>query len=176
MTAQSADLGQRLARIDAYIEARFAGEDEALRAARAAMAAAGLPAINVSPNEGKLLHLLARLAGARRILEIGTLGGYSAIWLARALPADGRLITLELDERHAAVARQNLDRAGVGDRVEVRLVEAQPYAGSLLFSLEGHGRSGRAEVRRRRTRGRDPIAAESGRARPERGSRRRKVR
>lgn len=129
MTADSADLARRLERLDAYIEDLFAGEDEALRAARAAMKEAGLPAIHVSPNQGKLLHLLTRLAGARRLLEIGTLGGYSAIWLARALPPDGRLITLELEERHAAVARQNLERAGLGDRVEVRL-------GPALASLQ----------------------------------------
>jgi predicted O-methyltransferase YrrM len=115
------DVLARLGRIDAYVEDLFAGEDEALRAARAEMARAGLPSINVSPTAGKLLYLLARLNGARRILEIGTLGGYSAIWLARALPPDGQLLSLELEERHAAVARANLQRAGVADRVEVRV-------------------------------------------------------
>ena len=83
--------------------------------------AAGLPAIDVSALQGKLLHLLARLAGARRILEIGTLGGYSTIWLARALPEDGQLVTLESERRHADVARANIDRAGLAGRVELIL-------------------------------------------------------
>jgi predicted O-methyltransferase YrrM len=93
---------------------------EALRAADAA----GLPAIQVTPSQGKLLHLLARYGNARSILEIGTLGGYSTIWLARALPPDGRLITLELEEAYAAVARENLAQAGVAALVEVRVGRA----------------------------------------------------
>jgi predicted O-methyltransferase YrrM len=92
-----------------------------LEAALAASAAAGLPAINVSPVQGKLLHLLARAIGARNVLEIGTLGGYSTIWLARALPDGGRLISLEADARHAEVARANIARAGLQAEVEVRL-------------------------------------------------------
>jgi predicted O-methyltransferase YrrM len=127
----------RLTALDAYIEERFAAEDEALRAARAAMAEHGLPAINVSPTAGKLLFLLARLVGARRILEIGTLGGYSAVWLARALPPDGRLVTLELSELHAAVARANLARAGLADRVEIRLGPALDSLAAL--AAEGAG-------------------------------------
>ena len=95
--------------------------DPALDAALQASAAAGLPAIGVSPNQGKLLQLLARLQGARAILELGTLGGYSTIWLARALPPGGRLVTLEADSKHAEVARANLARAGLADVVEVRL-------------------------------------------------------
>ena len=95
--------------------------DPALEAALAASAAAGLPAINVSPVQGKLLHLLARAIGARNVLEIGTLGGYSTIWLARALPDGGRLISLEADAKHAEVARANIARAGLEDKVEVRL-------------------------------------------------------
>lgn len=126
----------RLARIDAYVEELFAAEDEALRAARAAMAAAGLPSINVSPTAGKLLALLARLVGARRILEVGTLGGYSAIWLARALPEGGRLVTLELEERHAAVARANLERAGLAERVEIRLGPAAETLAALVAAGE----------------------------------------
>ncbi|HEX2659682.1 MAG TPA: O-methyltransferase, partial [Polyangia bacterium] len=86
--------------------------------------AAGLPAIQITPTMGKMLHLLARMQGARRILEIGTLGGYSTIWLARALPAGGRLVTLELEARHADVARANLQRAGLGDVVDLRLGRA----------------------------------------------------
>jgi predicted O-methyltransferase YrrM len=108
------------AAVDHLVGAQLLGEDAALRAALEANAAAGLPGIDVSPAQGKMLHLLARLAGARRILEIGTLGGYSTIWLARALPADGRLVTLELQQRHAEVARSNLERAGCADRVDVR--------------------------------------------------------
>jgi predicted O-methyltransferase YrrM len=109
------------AAVDAYISDRLLGEDRPLTDALAANAAAGLPAIDVSPAQGKFLHLLARAVGARRILEVGTLGGYSTIWLARALPAGGALITLEIDPRHAEVARGNLDRAGVGDKVDVRV-------------------------------------------------------
>ncbi len=107
--------------VDEYIRGLLVGEDSALIAARAASEAASLPAIAVAPNEGKLLHLLAHLAGARAILEIGTLGGYSTIWLARALPAGGRLITLEANPKHAAVARANLERAGLSAVVDLRL-------------------------------------------------------
>ena len=106
-------------RVDGYLADLLVGDDPALAAALAANAAAGLPAIDVSPLQGKLLHLLARLAGARRILEIGTLGGYSTIWLARALPEGGRLVTLEAERRHAEVARANIARAGLADRVEL---------------------------------------------------------
>lgn len=105
--------------VDDYIDDRLTTSDAALEAALAANAAAGLPPIDVSAAQGKFLHLLARGIGARRILEVGTLGGYSTIWLARALPAGGRLVTLELEPHHAAVARANLAQAGVADRVEV---------------------------------------------------------
>jgi len=110
--------------VDRYVTGLFAPGDEALDGALRESAAAGLPAIHVSPNQGKMIHLLARALGARRILEIGTLGGYSAIWLARALPAGGRLVTLEADPRHAAVARANLARAGLCEVVEVRVGRA----------------------------------------------------
>src|SRR5947209_6942019 len=110
--------------VDRYITDLLVPPDPALDEALRASAAAGLPAINVSPNQGKLLHLLARLRGARTILEVGTLGGYSTIWLARALPDDGRLVTLESDPKHAAIARGNIARAGVADRVELRLGRA----------------------------------------------------
>src|SRR6476659_7478019 len=103
--------------VDSYIEKLFIAPDFALEAALDSSKAAGLPAINVSPTQGKLLHLLARVQGARRILEIGTLGGYSTIWLARALPAEGRLISLEVDPRHAEVAHVNLARAGLSSIV-----------------------------------------------------------
>ena len=107
--------------VDRYLGDLLAPGDPALEEALAASAAAGLPAINVSPVQGKLLHLLARAIGARNILEIGTLGGYSTIWLARALPEGGRLISLEADPRHAEVARANIARAGLQAIVEVRL-------------------------------------------------------
>lgn len=95
--------------------------DPVLEAALKASAEAGLPPIQVSPSQGKMLWIMARAMRARRILEMGTLGGYSTIWLARALPPDGRLITLEADPNHAEVARVNIERAGLGDRVDVRL-------------------------------------------------------
>ncbi|WP_418956800.1 O-methyltransferase [Streptomyces tritici] len=106
--------------VDGYLTDLLAPADEALTAALDDSAAAGLPAIAVAPNQGKLLNLLATVQGARNILEIGTLGGYSTIWLARALPADGRLITLEYNPDHADVARANLARAGLDKVVEVR--------------------------------------------------------
>jgi predicted O-methyltransferase YrrM len=105
--------------VDHYLTDLFAPADAALEAALRDSSAAGLPPIHVSPTQGKLLHLLARVAGARAILEIGTLGGYSTIWLARALPADGRLVTLESDPTHAEVARVNIARAGLADIVEL---------------------------------------------------------
>ena len=110
--------------VDSYITDTLVQPDAALAAALEASDAAGLPQINVSPAHGKLLWLLARLQNARRILEVGTLGGYSTIWLARGLVAGGRLITLEALEKHAAVARSNLERAGVSKVVDVRVGQA----------------------------------------------------
>jgi predicted O-methyltransferase YrrM len=110
--------------VDRYITGVLVPSDPALDAALEASAAAGLPAIQVSPAQGKFLHLLARAQGARAILEIGTLGGYSTIWLARALPPGGRLVTLEADPHHAEVARANLARAGLADVVDLRLGRA----------------------------------------------------
>lgn len=110
--------------VDHYINDLFIPHDSALESTLAASTAADLPAINVSPAQGKLLHLLARAQGARKILEVGTLGGYSTIWLARALPAGGRLITLEFNPKHAEVARSNIARAGLAQVVEVRLGRA----------------------------------------------------
>lgn len=106
--------------VDAYFDGLLVEEDEALTAATVASEAAGLPAHQVAPNQGKLLHLLARIRGARQILEIGTLGGYSTIWLARALPEGGRLVTLEVDERCAEIAATNIERAGLRDVVDIR--------------------------------------------------------
>jgi predicted O-methyltransferase YrrM len=110
--------------VDEYITHMLVPPDPLLDAALEASGAAGLPAIQVTPNQGKLLHLLARLQGARRILEIGTLGGYSTIWLARALPEDGHLITLEADPRHADIARKNISRAGLDALVDLRVGRA----------------------------------------------------
>jgi len=107
--------------VDRYVGELVVGADPDLDAALEAAAAAGLPAIDVSPPQGKLLHLLARLQGARTILELGTLAGYSTIWLARALPPGGRVVTLELEERYADVARANVDRASVGELVDLRV-------------------------------------------------------
>ena len=119
--------------VDAYIEDRLVAEDAALSAAIRESAAAGLPAIAVSAAHGKLLHLLALSIRAKRILEVGTLGGYSAIWMARALPADGQLVSLEIDPRNAEVASRNILRAGLGKKVEIKVGPAI----SQLPSLEG---------------------------------------
>src|SRR5262245_5971905 len=99
--------------VDEYVDELLVGQDDGLRGALDASEAAGLPSINVTPAQGKVLNLLARSIGARAILEIGTLGGYSTIWLARALAPGGRLVTIEADEKHAAVARDNIARATV---------------------------------------------------------------
>lgn len=107
--------------VDAYVCGSLAAHDAALEHALAASRAARLPDIHVAPNQGKLLQVLARSVGARRILEVGTLGGYSTIWLARALPDDGSVVTLELEPRHAEVARSNFTRAGLGGRIDLRL-------------------------------------------------------
>lgn len=105
--------------VDDYIGVKLLGEDAVLEDVLAANRAAGLPDIDVSPSQGRMLTLLARMAGAQRILEVGSLGGYSTICLARALPADGSLVSLEIDPHHADVARANVTRAGLADRVEV---------------------------------------------------------
>jgi predicted O-methyltransferase YrrM len=110
--------------VDRYMQSALLKPDPVLEDALKANAAAGLPAIDVAPNQGKLLHLIAQLLGARSILEVGTLGGYSTIWLARALPAGGTLVTLEVDPKHAEVARANLARAGLTQVVDVRVGRA----------------------------------------------------
>ena len=121
-----------LVNIDSYIEGLFAPPDEALEAALEETRRAGLPEIQVSPNQGKLLGLLVEISGARRILEVGALGGYSTIHLARALPEGGALISLELEERHAEVARKNIRRAGLDGRVEVRVGDARDLLSSIV--------------------------------------------
>ncbi len=124
-------MGEPWSAVDALFEKHLLPLDPVLEAALADSAAAGLPPHAVSPTQGKLLHLLARLVGARRILEIGTLGGYSAIWLARALPAEGTLVTLELSEHHAAVARRNLARAAL-PQATVRVGDAHDSLRALI--------------------------------------------
>jgi predicted O-methyltransferase YrrM len=125
--------------VDDYLGSLFVPPDEGLDGAQRAAADAGLPPIAVSAAQGKFLHILARLHRARHILEIGTLGGYSTIWLARALPANGRLISLEFDPKHAEVAQGSLRRAGLDDRVEVkvgRAIDTLPtLAGGVPFDL-----------------------------------------
>ncbi|MCD2441458.1 O-methyltransferase [Agromyces sp. SYSU K20354] len=106
-------------RVDRYLATTLIDDDPTLSGAVADSIAAGLPAIEVTPLSGKLLHLLARMSGARRVLEVGTLGGFSTIWLARGIPHDGRVVTLELEPHHAAIARANLERAGVSEKVEI---------------------------------------------------------
>lgn len=123
--------------VDHYICEVLVEKDPVLAEALKASDAAGLPAISVSPNQGKLLHLLARSISARNILEIGTLGGYSTIWLGRALPEDGRLISLEVNEKHAGVARANIAKAGLAGKVEVRLGRA--FETLPLLAAEGKG-------------------------------------
>jgi predicted O-methyltransferase YrrM len=107
--------------VDRYVGDLLTPEDDALRAAVKASESAGLPAIQVTATQGMLLQLFARMIGARTILEVGTLGGYSTIWMARALPTDGRLVTLELNPKHAEVARTNVQRAGLQELVEVKV-------------------------------------------------------
>ncbi len=122
--------------VDGYIGGLFAQEDEALKAALRDMRQASLPEISVTPVLGKFLYLLAKLTGARRILEIGTLGGYSAIWLGRALPEDGCMITLEIDPLHAKIARRNLARAMLLGPVEVREGPALDLLAQLIAAGE----------------------------------------
>ncbi|WP_199553419.1 O-methyltransferase [Sandaracinobacteroides hominis] len=118
--------------VDAYIAGQLLGPDPVLDAALKGNAEGGLPAIDVSAAQGKMLHLLARISGARHILEVGTLGGFSTIWLARALPEGGRLVTLEISPTHAEVARANIAHAGLAEKVEVRV-------GPALESLKTMG-------------------------------------
>jgi predicted O-methyltransferase YrrM len=127
----------REAAVDAYIAGQLIGDDAVLAAALAANQAGGLPPIDVAPVQGKLLQLLAAMQGARRILEVGTLGGYSTIWLARALPADGALVTLELEPHHAEVARANLAAAGLDGLCDVRVGPAVDSLDAMIAAGEG---------------------------------------
>jgi predicted O-methyltransferase YrrM len=122
------------AAVDSYVAERLLSDaDPVFEAILRANAAGGLPAIDVSPAQGKFLHLMVKIAGAKRILEVGTLGGYSTVWMASALPADGHLVTLEYSPHHAEVARENIARAGLLERVDVR----QGAALDLLPAVEG---------------------------------------
>jgi predicted O-methyltransferase YrrM len=121
--------------VEGYVDGLLIPADAVLDAARKACEDAGLPTIAVTASQGRLLHLLAKMLGVRRILEIGTLGGYSAIWMARALPEDGRLVTLEFERKHFEVARANIARAGLSERVDQRLGAAL----DTLPVLEGEG-------------------------------------
>ncbi len=111
-------------KVDEYISKLVTREDEALLAVEKSIREANMPPISISPNQGKFLQVLALLAGAKKILEMGTLAGYSTIWLARALPPGGKLVTLEYDPHHAEVARKNIDGAGVGGLVDIRIGKA----------------------------------------------------
>ena len=128
---------RKWAEVDGFIADLFVNPDPVLDAALEAGGKAGMPEIEVSPSYGKLLFLLAKMVGAKRILEIGTLAGYSTIWMARALPRDGRLISLEFDRKHADVARKNIDRAGFADKVEVRVGEALDSLPKIQAANEG---------------------------------------
>lgn len=110
--------------VDAYISDLFNQQDDALDAVEKAIIEENIPQISISPNQGKFLHIMAKLCGAKKILELGTLGGYSTIWFGRALPAGGKLITLEYSQHHANVAQKNIERAGLGDVVEIRVGKA----------------------------------------------------
>ncbi|HUG41602.1 MAG TPA: O-methyltransferase [Longimicrobiales bacterium] len=120
-------------RLSGYVRGLFAPEDEILETLRYELPRRGLPEIQISAEQGRLLQVLLTAVAAERVLEVGTLGGYSAIWMARALPAGGRLVSLEIDPERAAFAREFMDRAGVGDRVEVRIGEAS----GIMAALEG---------------------------------------
>ncbi len=126
----------RWVRVEDYLTPRLVPDDPVLRAAVEDSLAAGLPAIQVSPLEGQFLQVLARAVGARRVLEIGTLGGYSTIWLGRAVGAGGRVVSLEISDRHARVARRNLERAGLADRCEVVVGPAQDTLRDLVTAGE----------------------------------------
>jgi predicted O-methyltransferase YrrM len=131
------ETAELLRRGNGFLEELYVPPDPALESALRRAEEAGLPEIQVHPAEGRLLRMMAELCGARSILEIGTLAGYSTIHLARALPEDGRLVTLELEERHAEVARENLAEAGLSGRVEVRVGEAEKLLEAMVDGGEG---------------------------------------
>ncbi len=121
--------------VDQYISQLFHDEDDCLKATEQSIIESGIPQISISPNQGKFLQLLAKLCNAKKILEMGTLGGYSSIWMARALPENGKLVTLEIDSKHAEVAQQNFNRCGLATKIEILLGKAI----DILPQLEGEG-------------------------------------
>ncbi len=121
--------------VDKYISQLFHDEDDCLKETEKSIIDSGIPQISISPNQGKFLQILARLCNAKKILEMGTLGGYSTIWMARALPGDGKLVTLEIDKKHAEVAQKNFDRCGLASKIEIRLGKAI----DILPQLETEG-------------------------------------
>lgn len=133
MTASTPDAWRAA---DDFLADTLVGPDPALEAALRAQREAGMPEIEVAPVSGKLLNLLVRIAGARRVLEIGTLGGYSTIWLARAVGSEGRVVTIEAEAANAAVARRSIDAAGIGDRVDIRVGRAQDVLPTLIAGFD----------------------------------------
>ena len=123
--------------VDQYISQLFHDEDDCLKATEQSIIQSGIPQISVSPNQGKFLHILAKLSNAKKILEMGTLGGYSTIWMARALPENGKLVTLEIDKKHAEVAQQNFNRCGLAAKIEIRLGKAIDILPQLKTEGEG---------------------------------------
>ena len=123
--------------VDQYISDLFIKEEESLTAAERSHGLENIPAINVSPNLGKFLYLMARISKAVKILEVGTLAGYSTIWMAKALPENGRLVSLEIDPRHASIARKNIERAGLSSKVEVRVGKAIDLLPGMVKESEG---------------------------------------
>jgi len=129
--------GQIFAQVDQYISNLLAPEDKVLQDTIKSLDEEGFPQISVTPNHGKLLQVMATLSNAKKILELGTLAGYSTIWLARALPEDGKIITLEVEERHSNLARKNIEKAGLSDKVDFRVGKAIEILPQLLEDNEG---------------------------------------
>jgi caffeoyl-CoA O-methyltransferase len=123
--------------VDDYINNLLVSEDDALAAAERAIVESGMPQISVTKNQGKFLHVLTKISGAKKVLEVGTLGGYSTIWMARALPPGGKIITLEIDPKHAEVARNNFERAGLANVIDIRLGKAIDLMPKLKTDEEG---------------------------------------
>lgn len=130
------NLGRLLSDVDDYIARTFSPQDEALSSALEDSRRAGLPEIHISPAQGRLMQLLAEISGSRRVLEIGTLGGYSTIYLARALPENGSLVSLELDEEYARLARANIERAGLSEKVDVRVGDARALLSEMRETFD----------------------------------------
>jgi predicted O-methyltransferase YrrM len=132
---------QMFERVDSYISGLLAPEDEVLQQTIKSLDEAGMPQISISANQGKFLQIIALMCNAKKILELGTLGGYSTIWLARVLPDDGKIVTVEFDPHHASIARKNIEKAGLSDKVDLRVGKASDAmvqlkeAGETSFDL-----------------------------------------